>query len=121
MTDRELLAETIEREAGNQPFIGKVAVGMVILERVKDRRWPDTIRGVILQPMQFSCWNFHDPDREPVSMSQDSWAAVDLCLSGLVAPTGYNHYWNPKLCNPSWAASLKERIAVGDHVFGKMV
>ncbi len=121
MTDRELLAETIEREAGNQPFIGKVAVGMVILERVKDRRWPDTIRGVILQPMQFSCWNFHDPDREPVSMSQDSWAAVDLCLSGLVAPTGYNHYWNPKLCHPSWAASLTDRIAVGDHVFGKMV
>ena len=49
-----LLANIIYCEAGCEPYIGKVAVGNVVMNRVKSSRQPDTIRGVIYAKGQFS-------------------------------------------------------------------
>ena len=49
----DLLARTIHAEAGAEPYVGKVAVGGVILNRVQNRRFPKTIAGVIYQPHAF--------------------------------------------------------------------
>lgn len=52
--DLELLASIIYCEANGEPYIGKVAVGNVVLNRVKSSRYPDTIKGVIYAKGQFS-------------------------------------------------------------------
>ena len=52
--DLYLLANIIYCEAGCEPYIGKVAVGNVVMNRVKSNRQPDTIRGVIYAKGQFS-------------------------------------------------------------------
>lgn len=51
--DRELLAALIFCEAGNQPYEGQVAVGAVVMNRVKSSSYPDTIEDVIYQSGQF--------------------------------------------------------------------
>ena len=52
--DVDMLAAIIECEAGGEPYVGKVAVGAVVLNRVKSSRFPNTIMGVLYQKRQFS-------------------------------------------------------------------
>ena len=52
--DLVLLAGIIQAEAGNQPYEGKIAVGSVVMNRVDDPRFPNTISGVIYSPHQFT-------------------------------------------------------------------
>ena len=52
--DLDLLYRIVEAESGNEPYLGQVAVANVILNRVRDDRFPNTIRGVIYQKHQFS-------------------------------------------------------------------
>ena len=51
-----MLAATIQAEAGNQSYTGKLAVGSVIMNRVKSSKFPNTIYGVITQENQFEPW-----------------------------------------------------------------
>ena len=53
-TDEMLLAALIQCEAGGQPYEGQLAVGAVVMNRVKCGGYPDTIAGVIYAPGQFS-------------------------------------------------------------------
>jgi len=57
LTDIQLLAGTIRKEAEGEPVLGKMAVACVIRNRVADRRWLDSWQGVMLQAQQFSCFN----------------------------------------------------------------
>ncbi|HHW38176.1 MAG TPA: LysM peptidoglycan-binding domain-containing protein [Bacillales bacterium] len=52
--DLLLLAKLIEAEAGDEPFIGQVAVGNVIVNRINDSRFPDTIESIVYEPGQFT-------------------------------------------------------------------
>lgn len=53
-SDLTMLAAIIECEAGNQPYEGKIAVGSVVINRVRDPRFANSISGVLYSPMQFS-------------------------------------------------------------------
>ncbi len=52
--DRYLLANLIYCEAGGEPYAGKLAVGAVVINRVRSSVYPDTVVGVIYQNKQFS-------------------------------------------------------------------
>ena len=52
--DRYLLANLIDCEAGGEPYVGQVAVGSVVINRMLSSRYPDTMVGVIYQNKQFS-------------------------------------------------------------------
>lgn len=52
--DRKLLANLIYCEAGGEPYVGQVAVGAVVINRVLSSRYPNTVVGVIYQNKQFS-------------------------------------------------------------------
>ena len=54
VSDVQLLARAINGEARGEPYEGQVAVGAVILNRVKDSRFPNSIAGVIYQPGAFT-------------------------------------------------------------------
>ncbi|MCO5166391.1 MAG: cell wall hydrolase [Planctomycetes bacterium] len=104
----EIMARIIKGEALQCSFEGKVAVGAVILNRVRDRRWPNTIRGVAHQPYQFSCYNANVRNRlywGPVP--QSCFDAARAALAGQDPSLGATHYFNPYLVRPSWARSLR--------------
>lgn len=74
------LSRAIYAEAGNQPMQGRLAVGTVILNRVANSQFPNTIEEVVFQPGQFSPVSngtiYRDPD-------EDSVVAAKLCLDGV--------------------------------------
>lgn len=66
LSDLDIIARTLDGEAGNQGYIGLAAVGSVILTRVK-LAWQGetTARGVCLHPKQLDCW-LPGPDRDRI-------------------------------------------------------
>ena len=62
--DRDLLAALIHAEARGESFEGQVAVATVVLNRVADPRWPDTVEAVVLQPGQFATPTEATPEAE---------------------------------------------------------
>lgn len=108
----ELLAVCVEAEAGNQSLIGKRMVADVVLNRVDDPDWPDTITEVITEPRAFSSyWNgAMDKVWEP---SEETFLAVTMELETRTWPNlyyftsnGFSKYGTP------WKK-------VGDHYFSE--
>ena len=68
MSDLDLIAACVEAEAGNQDLTGKRLVADVILNRVDDKNFPDTVEGVISQPRHFATyWNGAMDKAEPTA------------------------------------------------------
>lgn len=117
-TDDEvkLLARLIDVEARGEPFRGKVAVGAVVVNRVKDPRFPNTIREVIYEPNQF-----YTPGlpRFPVP-SDESLRAALAALRGQDPTGGALFFYNPdKAVTGAWFATRPGRMRIGNHVFTK--
>lgn len=128
LNDRELLAKTLQAEAGNQGIGGMLAVGSVIRNRMKQG---GSLSDVILAPAQFSAWNKvtgavggeQGQDMAALKPSKDAYAAADAILSGNAPDItgGATHYYNPSISNPAWG---KEKAGgdwtkIGSHIFGK--
>lgn len=113
-SDVNLLAKAIYAEARGEPYIGKVAVGAVILNRVKSSKFPNTISGVIYQPWAFTSVNDGqinlNPDNECIRAAKDALAGWD--------PTyGCLYYYNPATATSSWIWSTRTVTQIGKHVF----
>lgn len=112
------LADVMYCEARGEGRLGMLAVGDVVKNRVNDSRWPNTVRGVIEQPRQFSCIG------DVVRIDDDAAyeLAVDLAaysLSGK-APriTRANHYYaHGKISTPAWARQMSQLGEIGNHRF----
>jgi N-acetylmuramoyl-L-alanine amidase len=120
-----LLATTLQLEAGCQSYMGKFAVAQVIMERVADSRWPNTIEQVILEPEQFDCWKGMTLAQichkaKTAWVDQDCLNIARACIDGIIRGNGYNHYYNPKLSNPKWAKWICDWVDIGDHRFLKL-
>ena len=105
----ELLARVITHESGNQPLEGKMAVGNVILNRVNNSRFPNTVSEVIYQKNQF-------PGATTMEPNEESILAARLCLEGAnVVPDAYYFNGVGKSC---WASRNKPLVKVIDgHAF----
>lgn len=83
-TQSELLASIIFCEAGNQSFTGQVAVGAVVLNRMANEAYPDTMEEVIYQPGQFcpagSGWL--DRVRSTDGYTESAMQAAEAALAG---------------------------------------
>lgn len=117
--DREgdiyLLAKAIHGEARGEPYIGKVAVGAVILNRVKSPTFPNTIAGVIYQPYAFTAVADGQIDLEP---DKDSIKAARDAINGWDPSYGCLYYWNPATATSKWIWSREVVIKIGKHWFG---
>ena len=111
LNDRELLARTLQAEAGNQGFGGMIAAGSVIMNRLGSN---GSLRNVILKPGQFSAWNSvtgyaggEQGQNMDFTPSAEAYKAADALLSGNYQdPTGgATHYYNPSISTPSWGQS----------------
>lgn len=112
----QLLARAIYSEARGEPYIGQVAVGAVILNRVKSKSFPNTIAGVIYQPWAFSA--VHDGQ---INLKPD-WSAVKAAydaLSGWDPTGGALFYWNPAKAISRWVWSRPIITRIGKHVFAR--
>lgn len=112
--DLYLLAKCIHAEARGESYVGKVAVGAVILNRVSSPDFPDTIYGVVYQPWAFTAVHDGQINLEPEAASYQ--AATDA-LNGWDPTYGCLYYYNPETASSSWIFSRQTVVTIGKHIF----
>ncbi|KZK78180.1 Spore cortex-lytic enzyme precursor [Pseudovibrio sp. W64] len=125
-----VLARTLYGEARGSPWEGKQAVANVVMNRVKSRRFPNTIERVCLQSYQFSCWNEGDPNRAKIKDLQPGANTLfDQCIDiarsaeqGLLTDVtgGADHYYASYFAQPYWitnSPNARMTAQIGKHKF----
>ena len=114
--DVTLLAQAINGEARGESYTGQVAVGAVILNRVRHSSFPNTIAGVIYQPGAFTAVSDGQINLTPQTSCYN--AARDA-LNGWDPTGGAIYYYNPVTATNQWIRSRPIIIQIGKHVFCK--
>ena len=128
------LALNIYFESRNQPIEGQVAVSQVVLERVKSKKYPNTVCEVVFQGPTYS-WSVNYPIRDRCQFSwycdglsdkpkdQIAWLnsleVAEKVYYGLTDTVkGATHYHSVKV-DPWWAKYKVKVKQIGDHIFYK--
>ena len=117
-SDVQLLARAINGEARGEPYEGQVAVGAVILNRVKASNFPNTISGVIYQPGAFTAVA---DGQINVALEDESTVvkAARDALNGWDPTGGAIYYFNPDTATNKWIWSRPHIKTIGKHRFCK--
>lgn len=115
-SDYRLLARIISAEARGESYEGQVAVGGVVLNRVKHSSFPNTIAGVVYQPGAFSAIN-DGQINQPVADS--CYRAARDAINGWDASGGAIYYYNPDKTSNRWMRSRPVIKRIGRHLFCK--
>jgi len=110
----DLLARLISAEARGEPYIGQVAVGAVVLNRVKHPSFPDSLAGVIYQTDAFTCvvdGQFEQP------VAESAYRAAREALGGSDPSGGALYYFNPATATSAWIWSRPLIVTIGNHRF----
>ncbi|MBE7074107.1 MAG: spore cortex-lytic enzyme [Clostridiales bacterium] len=113
-SDLNLLARCVYAEARGEPYTGQVAVAAVVLNRVKNSAFPNTISGVIYQPWAFTAVNDGQINLSPNSTA---YKAAQDALNGWDPTYGCLYYYNPATATSSWIWSRQTVVTIGKHVF----
>ena len=112
--DVNLLARLISAEARGEPYTGQVAVGAVVLNRMKHPSFPNTMGGVIYQSGAFTCLTdgqFNKP------VAESAYRAARDALNGWDPVGGAIYYYNPSTATNKWIRSRPIIHTIGKHVF----
>lgn len=113
-SDLYLLAKVIYAEGRGESFTGQVAIGAVVLNRVKSSSFPNTIAGVIYQKGAFTAVSDGQINLEPDATA--TRAAQDA-MNGWDPTYGCLYYYNPAVATSSWIFSRQTVTIIGKHVF----
>lgn len=112
--DVYLLARLISAEARGEPYVGQVAVGAVVINRIDHPSFPNSLSGVIYQSGAFSCLDdgqFNQP------ISDSAFRAAREALNGSDPSGGAIYYFNPATATSSWIWSRPLLTVIGSHRF----
>ncbi|NLS44679.1 MAG: hypothetical protein GX969_02925 [Firmicutes bacterium] len=112
--DLELMARVISAESKGEPYIGQVAVGAVILNRLDHPHFPNTISGVIFEPDAFTAVSTGHVWGSPES---SSYRAAQDAISGWDPSGGAIYYYNPAKATNWWVATRSYIVQIGKHIF----
>lgn len=114
--DLDLMAHIIYGEGRGEPYEGQVAIAAVVLNRVADSRFPNSVAGVIYQPGAFDAVSDGQinlaPDNTAYNAARDAFNGWD--------PTyGCVYYYNPATATSKWIWSRPIVVKIGRHNFAK--
>jgi len=127
------LALNIYHEARDQPFVGQVAVAQVVMNRVRDDRYPDDVCGVVYQgptyswkpdfPVRHRCqFSWYCDGKSDKTRDTEAWEIAMLIATGVYNGNlgdfveGATHY-HATYVLPEWAETKTKTVQIGDHVF----
>ena len=119
------LAEAVYFEARSEPVTGQIAVAEVILNRVEDHRFPDTVCDVVYQGSQrhnacqfsYTCDGRPEEFNEPVSYDRAKRLAIVMTENRETGLSRGALFYHTTAVQPHWAAKLEELDKIGSHVF----
>ena len=114
----QLIARAINGEARGEPYEGQVAVGAVILNRVKNPNFPNTIAGVIYQSGAFTAVS-DGQINQPIAEGSTVVKAAQDALNGWDPTGGAIYYFNPATATNKWIWSRPLIKTIGKHRFCK--
>jgi len=112
--DVEMIARLVHAEARAEPYEGQVAVAAVLLNRVNSSSFPNSVSGVIYQPLAFESvanGQFNIPPTE------QNRKAARSAINGWDPSYGCLFFWNPTKPVSRWIWSRRIVRRIGDHVF----
>ena len=111
-----LLARLIYGEARGESYVGQVAVGAVVMNRVRSSSFPNTISGVIYQRYAFTAV---DDGQINLTPNETAKKAAKDALNGWDPTYGSIYYYNPKTATSAWIFTRPVTVTIGNHVFAK--
>lgn len=111
-----LLARVINGEARGESYEGQVAVGAVVLNRVRHSSFPNTIAGVVYQPGAFTAV---DDGQINAAVEDSCYKAARDALNGWDPTGGAIYYYNPRTATNQWIRTRPIIKQIGKHVFCK--
>ena len=135
LTALACLATAIYFEARGEPTVGQIAVGQVIMSRVADQRYPDTVCEVVKEgyyyswnaeipipdQCQFSFWCDGNPETIEDSAAYEwaeeiAWGLLEGPLDLIDLTEGSTHY-HAYYVLPSWSERFTQTVRINDHIF----
>ena len=113
-SDLYLLAKCIYAEGRGESYTGQVAIGAVIMNRVKSSSFPNTIAGVVYQSGAFTAVTDGQINLEP---NQTAYNAARDAMNGWDPTYGCLYYYNPAVATSSWIFDRQTVTVIGKHVF----
>lgn len=114
--DIRLMANAVHGEARGEPYIGKVAVAAVILNRVDSDKFPNSPSQVIFEPGAFTAVADGQIWLEP---DEESLKAVRDAINGWDPSDGALYYYNPAKTTNKWIYSRPVIKRIGQHVYAR--
>ena len=113
-SDVYLLARTIYAEGRGEPYTGQVAIGAVVLNRVRSSSFPNTISGVVYQKHAFTAVSDGQINLTP---NETAMKAARDAINGWDPTGGALYYYNPAVATSSWIFDRQTVTVIGKHVF----
>ncbi len=113
-SDLYLMAKAIYAEGRGESYTGQVAIGAVIMNRVRSSSFPNTIAGVIYQKGAFTAVADGQINLEP---NNTAYNAARDAMNGWDPTYGCLYYYNPAVATSAWIFNRKTVTVIGKHVF----
>ena len=113
-SDVYLLAKTIYAEGRGEPYTGQVAIGAVVLNRVRNAQFPNTVSGVVYQKHAFTAVSDGQINLTP---NETAMRAARDAINGWDPTGGALYYYNPAVATSAWIFDRQTVTIIGKHVF----
>lgn len=116
--ETELLARIVHAESKGEPYLGQIAVAAVVLNRVDNPDFPNTLAGVIYQPGAFEPV-MNGTINQDVPKDATARKAAQEALNGYDPTGGCLYFYNPSTAKSKWIWSKQIVKTIGKHNFAK--
>ena len=113
-SDVYLLAKTIYAEGRGEPYTGQVAIGAVIMNRIRSASFPNTVSGVVYQKHAFTAVTDGQINLTP---NETAMRAAKDAINGWDPSGGALYYYNPAVATSAWIFDRQTITVIGKHVF----
>ena len=113
-SDVYLLAKTIYAEGRGEPYTGQVAIGAVIMNRIRSNAFPNTIAGVVYQKGAFTAV---DDGQINLTPNETAMSAARDAINGWDPSGGALYYYNPAVATSAWIFDRQTVTVIGKHIF----
>ncbi|USG68373.1 spore cortex-lytic enzyme [Brevibacillus ruminantium] len=114
--EMQMLAQLVYSEARGEPYIGQVAVAAVVMNRLRSGDFPNTVAGIIYQPLAFTAI---DDGQYWLTPGKTAYQAAYDAVRGWDPSDRALYYFNPRTATSQWIWSRPQIKQIGNHIFAR--